>query len=267
MAGKRKVRWGRVAILLSPFIFLIALLCTKCFNGQNPAEESSRPKATLEGSIPDQTGSAGNTPSVPENKIYTVVIDAGHGGKDGGCTDPTETRLEKDDNLRLSLRVCEYLQAYPRVHVIMTRTDDTFVSLSERCRIANEANADIFVSLHRNTASNASGIEVWINNAPDSPNSPIERSLAGHICELLADVGVSYNRGVRSGFRDSEDSSYAVNRDTKMPSCLVEMGFMSSDIDNSNFDRRLNEYADAIASAIMETAEDTNLMYTPDSES
>ena len=263
MAGKRKIRWDRLALLLAPFVIIIALICTKCGGSPGNPEENSRPKATIEGSLPAQTGQNGTDNVQQSERSCTVVIDAGHGGNDGGCTDLDGKRLEKDDNLRLSLLVRDYLLKYPGVNVIMTRTEDVFVGLEERCRIANEAKADLFVSLHRNAASNASGVEIWINSASNNKNSAVEHSLAGHIRELLTDVGVSYDRGIRSGFRNSENGSkednYYVNRNTDMPSCLIEMGFMTSDIDNTNFDRRLDAYADAIASAIIETAEDTNL--------
>jgi len=268
MAGRRRVRWDRVALILIPLILLIVFLCVQCSGGNRSGEESSRGKATLEGTAPEVTAVTGTEPAAAGKEELLVVIDAGHGGGDSGCTNgkkDDEERLEKDDNLRLALLVRDQLKARKNVRVIMTREDDTFLKLKERCDIANEANADLFVSLHRNAAANASGVEVWINSDSSSGyDNTIDYRLAGYILSWLEDVGISYNRGIRTGFRNAENGTdsdnYYVNRNTKMPSCLVEMGFMTSDIDNQNFDRRLNEYADAIASAIVEMSEDTGLL-------
>lgn len=262
MAGKRRIRWDRVALIFIPFVLMIVFICVQCGKKPGTAEESSRGKATFEGSEPDEPIPPDDPGETDDRQFFTVVIDPGHGGRDGGCTDPTETRKEKDDNLRLSLLVRDYLNTYPGVRLIMTREDDTFISLSERCRIANDADADLFISLHRNAADNASGVEIWVvsDAAAQNNDNSMDYRLAGYIKDWLKEVGISYDRGIRSGFRnDSDDDNYYVNRNTKMPSCLVEMGFMNSDTDNRNFDNRINEYADAIASAIVEMGEDTGL--------
>ena len=70
----------------------------------------------------------------------------------------------------------------------------------------------------------------------------------------LDNVGVQADRGVKFGYRENNSTGdYSVNRESEMPSCLVELGFMENEIDNQMFDQHLEQYAKAIATAIMDT--------------
>ncbi len=178
---------------------------------------------------------------------YVVCIDAGHGGNDAGATYSQKSRLEKDDNLRLSLLVKQELEK-ENVKVVMTREDDVQVSLKERCKKANKARADLFVSLHRNSSSDGTGMEVWIKDRP----SDKEKQLAKSILNELVDSSSLLNRGVKQGYRDTSGNNYYVNANTNMPSCLVEVGFISNSKDNENFDKNIEKYAKAIAKGILE---------------
>ena len=80
---------------------------------------------------------------------YTVVIDAGHGGKDTGCVGASVK--EKDINLAVAQRVAKILATQKETKVVMTRSTDIFVPLQQRCDIANAAKGDIFVSIHTNS--------------------------------------------------------------------------------------------------------------------
>ena len=167
-----------------------------------------------------------------------VCLDPGHGGHDSGAE--YEGRLEKDDNLELALAVEKELKARG-VKVCMTREDDTFISLSGRCRKANLRRAKLFVALHRNSAENAHGVEIWIHSdAPQKDNA-------------LSTAGISENRGVKSGFAREDGKNYFVNSRTNMPSCLAEIGFITDDGDNRLFDDNLDAYAQAIADGIAKT--------------
>lgn len=173
----------------------------------------------------------------------SVVIDAGHGGKDAGAINGD--RKEKDDNLKLALKVAECLEE-KGIDCAVTRTIDVYLSLENRCRFANIRSADLFVSLHRNSAlSDANGVEIWIG----SENSADERRFAQNILDELAKVGISENRGVKAGYA-GEGNDYYVNKNTEMTSCLVELGFISNGTDNELYDENIDAYAQAIADAI-----------------
>ena len=183
---------------------------------------------------------------VMDSMRVDVCLDPGHGGDDSGAQ--YEGRLEKDDNLELALAVEKELEARG-VKVCMTRDDDTFISLAGRCRKANIRQAKLFVALHRNSAENAHGVEIWIHS--DSP--PKDTALAQNICDALATAGISENRGVKSGFAREDGENYFVNSRTNMPSCLAEIGFITDDGDNRLFDDNLESYAEAIADGIAKT--------------
>lgn len=89
-----------------------------------------------------------------------MVIDPGHGGKDSGCISPSGKTMEKTLVLDISKRLAEMIKAgYPDVKVIMTRSDDTFVTLQGRADIANANNANLFISVH-------------VNSVPGKKNGP-----------------------------------------------------------------------------------------------
>lgn len=188
---------------------------------------------------------------VPDEK--TVCIDPGHGGTSSGAV--LGSRLEKDDTLRLSLLVRDILEERGYT-VVMTRDDDSDVSLADRCKIANKARASLFVSIHRNssTSSDAVGMEMWIHSS--SPTD--DTLLAQNILDCLDTAGIPANRGIHSGYRDGDDMNYYINRNTKMPSVLAEIGFISSKADNKEFDDNLEEYAKAIADGIEMTLLEMN---------
>lgn len=266
MAKRRRIRWDRVILVFGPIILLIIIICVSC-NRRPDTEDTSQPDPSsavttpaAEVTVPVMTGEV--IPAQAAKTEFVIVVDAGHGGDDTGANNQEVTRFEKNDNLNLALAVRDALQKYPDIRVIMTRDTDVFVELQDRCDIANNANADFFISIHRNSSVSGSGVEIWINNDAGGDNS-WDKLLAEYIMELLDDVGISLNRGIKSGYRSGaanrESNNYYVNRYTNMPSCLIEMGFMTSDIDNQNFDNRLDAYADAIATAVIELVTDKGL--------
>ncbi len=170
--------------------------------------------------------------------MATIVIDAGHGGYDAGAVNGT--RFEKNDNLRMALAVGERLQKCG-IKVVYTRTSDVFVPLLERSRISNNNNADLFVSFHRNSASNpiANGVEtlVYIN----ASNKALQAAEA--LQQALVNAGVQSNRGVKR-------VNLSVLRETNAPAILLELGFINNEQDNVLFDTQFNTYADVIAQSL-----------------
>lgn len=183
------------------------------------------------------------------NDTYTVCVDAGHGGSDVGAVG-LDGSYEKDDNLRLALKVADALKK-SGVTVILTRSDDSDTQLNSRSKIANKAKADIFVSLHRNSTANPNttkGIEIWIH----SSGSERSYAAADDILNNLEQVGISENRGVRIGTQGDSDDDYAVIRDTDMTSMIIEMGFMTSQDDLDYFNENIDNYAKAISNGVVE---------------
>ena len=177
-----------------------------------------------------------------------VCIDAGHGGTDVGAIN--ENRYEKDDNLKIAKLVEKYLEEQG-INTVMTRNNDTNVSLKQRCKIANKKEADLFVSIHRNSAEQGNGIEIWTN----SKKQKDDLNLANAILKKLQDTEIQSDRGVKSGTAKGENTDYYVLKNTKMPSCLIELGFITDEKDNELFDENIEDYVKSIASGIIEYIE------------
>ncbi len=185
----------------------------------------------------------------------TVCLDPGHGGTDPGCD--SDGRVEKDDIWALAQVVKAEMEAQG-IKVVMTREDnDTKVFLKERVAIANDSDADYFISLHRNKGDGY-GNETWMTaNA-----SQITQDLTNNVHNAMVEAGVSRDRGIKTGTETGEDSDYYVIGNTKMPACLLEIGFINNAEDNNLFDTKKEDYAKAIAKAV----QDTYAAYGPTSE-
>lgn len=172
---------------------------------------------------------------------YSIMLDAGHGGRDPGAV--YRGRMEKDDALRLTLAVGQILQDND-INVEYTRTTDVYLSPLERAQLANEAGVDFFVSIHRNsypTDNTVSGVESLVYD-----KTGIKYQMAQNINEQLEAIGF-VNLGVQAR------PNLIVLRRTKIPAVLVEAGFINSDTDNLLFDRNFAEIAEGIANGILDT--------------
>ncbi len=171
-----------------------------------------------------------------------IIIDAGH----NGLSDPGAVyngRRESDDVLRLAQAVGEILSRNG-YDIDYTRTGDINQSVVQKAQLANNAGADLFVSLHRNMASypgQYNGVQTLIYD-----RSGIKQQMAENINSNLEGVGFK-NINVETR------PDLAVLRRTQMPALLVEVGFIDSEKDNQIFDSRFNEIAQAIADGIMDT--------------
>lgn len=154
-----------------------------------------------------------------------VVIDAGHGGHDPGTsgTLDDEKLYEKQVNIEISKKVKTLLEK-AGVTVIMTRDDDTYLTLSERSDIANINDAVIFASIHSNSAPDetASGFEVYYSKLNNNSTTGLTSyELAKSVVSELGNNVSIKNRGVKS-----ED--YFVIKTSYMPAILIEVGFMTN---------------------------------------
>lgn len=174
-----------------------------------------------------------------------ILLDAGHGGVEPGAI--YEGRNEKDDTLRLALAVGQMLQDNG-VNVAYTRTTDIYNSPYEKATIANNSDADYFVSIHRNSSEQPNtyaGVQTLVYD-----NSGIKGRLAENIGNSLENIGF-INLGVE------ERPNLVVLKNTKIPAVLVEAGFLNNDSDNELFDEKFYEMANAIAEGIINTINET----------
>ena len=159
-----------------------------------------------------------------------ICIDAGHGGNDPGATN--KGLKEKDIVLDISKKIRDILK-YWGYETMLTRNTDEFIELGKRADIANELNAELFVSVHINAAStsNADGIETY-----HYPGSVSGIDLAEVIQDNLIKNTTESNRGVK-------EAEFVVLEETKMPAVLVELDFIT----NSNSVEELKyDYIDFI---------------------
>lgn len=175
-----------------------------------------------------------------------IAIDPGHGGHDAGAVgyDGSEFPNEKDFNLDICLRLKELL-SYADATVIMTRSSDVYVSLEERCNIANNANADIFVSVHMNSAPStaAHGTETYYYAVSSTQYSVEGKRLAENIQQrVVARLG-TYDRGAKGDYPTLGYHLYVLKY-TTMPAALVEVCFISNP---SNFELISKEFNRTLA--------------------
>lgn len=206
---------------------------------------------------------------------FRIALDAGHGGWDLG-TVGRKGLLEKDLVLDVTRRLGKLLQTRLGSEVIFTRTSDDYLPLDQRADVANQAQADLFVSVHANYSSSASarGVETYYTNTFSAPGSkdiekqesgtnsqftPVtlsagelhqkideSRRLAASIQRSLHATLAANNPGIRD--RGVKDSQFVVLTGTTMPAILTEISFVSSPADENNL--QSETYRQQIAEAL-----------------
>ena len=184
-----------------------------------------------------------------DRDYYKVFIDPGHGGYDNGAVQ--NGVLEDEINLQISQKIEAKLKA-KGVQVKMSRYDDTYLSLTDRTRMANNWGSDIFVSIHQNsaTSSSANGIETYYySQRQDS------KELASEIQTDLIQSTNAVNRGVKT-------ANYAVIKTASMSSSLVECGFVSNPTEAKNLSSSSyqDKVAEGIVNGIMEYLEENVIL-------
>lgn len=236
-------------------------------------------------------GFISNETMMPAFRMKKIVLDAGHGGKDPGNIG-SKSR-EKDINLAVTLLVGKYIEEnLPDVEVVYTRKDDSFPTLKQRPQIANTNKADLFVSIHSNSASNKSayGTETFVMGTkhfeanfdivkrensvillednyeenyegfdPASPESYMLFNLASKVnfensLSLADQIETQFKDRVGRKSRGVKQGPFYVLWTPSMPSVLVELGFLS----NTNEERFLmsQQGKEYMASAIYRSIRD-----------
>ena len=212
-------------------------------------------------------------------EFKTIVIDAGHGGKDPGAVGYRGTK-EKDIALDVAKRLEKKISKNMDVKVVMTRDEDVFLRLSERTKIANENNGSLFISIHTNAAEDrrASGFETFLiglnkneyaakvaarENAvlelegktgqeltgEDLIQATIAQAAFASSSETFADmVQKEIKKRVQSRDRGVKQAGFVVLARASMPNVLVELGFISNPAEEKKL--RSPQYRDQLATAI-----------------
>ena len=212
-------------------------------------------------------------------EFKTIVIDAGHGGKDPGAVGYRGTK-EKDIALDVAKRLEKKLTKNMDIKVVMTRDEDVFLRLSERTKIANENNGSLFISIHTNAAEDrrASGFETFLiglnkneyatkvaarENAvlelegksgqeltgEDLIQATIAQAAFASSSETFADmVQKEIKKRVQSRDRGVKQAGFVVLARASMPNVLVELGFISNPAEEKKL--RSPQYRDQLATAI-----------------
>jgi len=152
------------------------------------------------------------------------VIDAGHGGKDPGRLGSKGNQNEKSITLAIALRLGGYIEEYiPNVEVIYTRKEDVFLTLDQVVTIANDSNADFFMSIHCNANENkrVQGTRTHIH----SDDFFTSKKLATFIEKEFSTRAKRYSKGVMSA--QGRGQNLQVLQYTKMPGVLIETGFLT----------------------------------------
>lgn len=172
---------------------------------------------------------------------YVVVLDAGHGGRDPGAKS-VNGRWEKDFNLNIVRKVRELLPDSQELRLVLTRDDDTYLTLDERIELANFLGADLFISVHANShkSSSVNGTETYYTH---DYSLPLAQIMHRHILQATA----FKDNGVRT-------KGFKVTKYTTMPAVLLEIGYLSN---SQNASRLFNatvqkRVAEAIVKGIKE---------------
>lgn len=180
-----------------------------------------------------------NTSASYTGKKIVLVIDAGHGGSDSGATAKWDkpNSIEKHMNLKIVKAAKQYFDKDPHFKVYYTRLTDTYPSLEARYQLANSKNSDLFVSVHINSYKTTSTGTETLYSADRSPKTKKN----GITSKELASCMQTYTRNA-TGFPNRgivNRPKLKVLKYTKMPSCLIEYGFLSNKAEykkmNSNY--------------------------------
>lgn len=231
----------------------------------------------------DKVSSQEETSSKTNREIRTVVIDAGHGGKDPGAISKSGI-YEKNINLPIALKLRDLLQKeYDDLEIVMTRSDDRFIELHDRGRIANANGGNLFISIHSNSKKeddfeHKTGFEIYLLDlvrkdkateitqnenmfiqkndslsAPDFFAGALMESANLKIAHRFANIlKTEMSKGTEMMNRGVKQDAFVVLYGASMPAILVECGFLTNedDVKYLTSERGQNDIAVAIYKAV-----------------
>lgn len=216
----------------APYALMLTLICVFLFCGCSKAAAVPAPIIPAKIYAPPLLLPPPAAPAIlqdsekpPFKRKLLIVIDPGHGGEDLGTQSHTKPRYkEKHLNLATAKMLEGFLQQMG-YKTVMTRTDDTFITLGKRAEIANSLKPDLFVSVHYNSAParQAEGVEVFFyRDDVNKERVASSKRLAQLVLNKVLENTNAKSRGVKHG-------DLSVIRNTKMPAILVEGGFLTND--------------------------------------
>ena len=245
---RRRIVLGIIVLLFVLLLFLIRGLFGTVKQAVYEANITPTPYPTLYVRI---TPTPTVTPTISPTPGPVIVIDPGHGGTDIGTDlQGNADTVEKTINLEISKVLKDKLEALGFT-VIMTRSTDTYVSVSDRIEIAKNAGIDsgisglptVFVSIHQNAASidltDVSGCEIYYNDSGNENNKTLAESVLKEVCESTG----AKDRGVKTGDFD------ILSGNLDVPVILTECGFMTSDTEYELL--KSDDYREKIAEGIV----------------
>lgn len=212
--NRKKDKWKRIFLLLIISILMIVLIMNLQENELIINKEHLAQASTVNR----------NKVNTTSDKILTgktIVIDAGHGGKDIGASGQNGTN-EKDVTLTMAKNIQSELEKRTDANVILTRNDDVNISLADRVKVADEQKADLFVSLHFDAffTNDVEGITTYYKKKSDEPLAAL---IQDHIFKNGLDAK---DRGVSLG-------DFYVLRENSSPAILLELGYISNSSDEA----------------------------------
>ncbi len=213
-------------------IFLLSLLFSSCATNKTTSRSDA---SAYKHNSAEKKVAAHKKEMVP-----LIVIDPGHGGFDLG------THSKSYEEKEICLKTAGFLRKHLEkagYHVIMTRSRDEYLPLKKRAEIANQAKSQVLISIHCNSAknTNAKGIEIFYTQKTEPWRAKKSKQLAQAVLSsFLAQTGAD-SRGIKEG-------NFCVIRETKMPSILIETGFLTNEEERKKLSNDF--YLDTVAKSI-----------------
>ncbi len=231
----------RAILILIPMIMMILMVCGCLYIYERFTKEDEKVNTYTDLYTDRNAGNDAAPVASAENNApeFCVVVDAGHGGSDGGTV--SGKAVEKDINLSVAWKLKAILENN-KIEVILTRSSDEKISLAERTSVANGSNADFFISLHCNfyeKDARIAGLECYYNNSNETESKGYAESIIDAV-SLSEDIETRY----------AKTEGYYVLRNTQMPAVLVEMGFLSNDSESQKL--LDDDYQESLAQRIAE---------------
>lgn len=244
---KRKLNKKKIIILIC-FLGLFIFGITKLTPGVSQAIKDKEEKLAVKAKdikVTEKQFELSDEKKQSLDKKYTILVDPGHGGHDKGTQDGTRKIYEKDVALEIGKKVAAKLSKQNDVQVIISRTEDKFISLEDRVKMANVQNVDALVSIHLNAeggGTTANGIETYYRTGANDGSD----KLAKKIQETIASYIAIKDRGTR-------EDIYKVIKDARMPAVLVECGFLTNpkEVKKLLDEKYQNQLADGISQGLL----------------